>query len=206
MADQVGKWSAGPSYGPVLSTTDLYLLNSELQLNPVLTNQNKAFHLVFNLSTGQTGGFNPDAQNRDLPFACKDEPATLPRVEELILITEYSPWCTIVSNKKGVTLGDICSTIWKDYTDNMVTDAELASLPPRLQEQMRRTAAHNQANQPGGNGWNMYYSPAPTSIRLKRVDWLRERVYFEGLSRKDSYAVSRLGYKAPNIFVIGLSS
>jgi hypothetical protein len=63
---------------------------------------------------GQTGGFNPGARDEDLPFTQKDEPASLPRVAELILISENSPWCTIVKNDKGVTLGDICSTVWKE--------------------------------------------------------------------------------------------
>jgi hypothetical protein len=38
------------------------------------------------------------------------------------------------------------------------------------------------------------------------ADWLRERVYFEGLMKKDQYAIGRLGYKAPNIFVMMLAS
>lgn len=36
------------------------------------------------------------------------------------------------------------------------------------------------------------------------IDWLRERVFFEGLARNDRYAESRLGFKAPNIFVMTL--
>jgi hypothetical protein len=36
------------------------------------------------------------------------------------------------------------------------------------------------------------------------LDWLRERVFFEGLRKRDTYAVSRLGFKAPNIFVMDL--
>jgi hypothetical protein len=38
--------------GPVLTPTELYLLNPELQLNPTLMNANTTFHLVFNLLTG----------------------------------------------------------------------------------------------------------------------------------------------------------
>ena len=128
--------------GPVLTTTELYLLQTELQLNPILTNSNLAFHLIFHLQTGNprrpqlsmeselkchpnfffcgdiigsTSGFNPEARDRDVPFTAKDEPATLPRVQELIVICESSPWCTIVRNEKGVTLQDVCTTIWKEY-------------------------------------------------------------------------------------------
>jgi hypothetical protein len=38
------------------------------------------------------------------------------------------------------------------------------------------------------------------------ADWLREKVYFEGLVRKDSYTIARLGFAAPNIFCMQLTS
>jgi hypothetical protein len=160
------------------------------------------FHLVFNLQSGQTGGFNPGARDEDLPFTQKDEPATLPRVAELVIITEHSPWCTIVKNDRGVTLGDICSTVWKEHNDNLVTEAEFNALPPRLQEHVKRSA--NASG--GGGGWNMYYSPAPAQNQYRRTHWFREKVYFEGLVRKDTYTISRLGFKAPNIFCMQLTS
>jgi len=202
--DQIGnKWAAGFSYGPVLTTTDLYLLGAELQLNPVLTNSHPGFHLIFHLNTGSTSGFNPDQRDHDLPFTAKDEPATLPRVQELIIICNISPWCTIVKNERGVTLQDVCTTIWKDYTDNYVTDAELSSLSPRLQDGLKRSATNNSATQ---SGWNSYYAPAQVPTRFKRVDWLRDKVYFDGLSKLDHYAIERLGFKAPNVFVMQAGS
>lgn len=200
MADQVGKWASGMSYGPVLTQTDLYLLDTPLQVNPIIAHNGATkFHLVFNLATGQTGGFNNEARDRDLPFVQKDEPATLPRVQELILITEFSPWCTIVKNERGVTMSDVCTALWKEYTENNVSEAEFAALPPRLQEQVRRTAQHN-----AQSGWNMYYSPQQPPNRFRRIDWLREKVYFDGLIKKDAYSIQRLGYKAPNIFIVQL--
>jgi len=200
MADQVGKWAAGASYGPVLTQTDLYLLDTTLQVNPIIAhNGTTNFHLVFNLATGQTGGFNNNARDRDLPFTQKDQPATLPRVQELILVTELSPWCTIVKNDRGVTMSDVCTALWKEYTETNVTEAEFAALPARLQEQVKRTAQHN-----AQAGWNMYYSPQQQPNRFRRIDWLREKVYFDGLAKKDTYSVQRLGYKAPNIFIVQL--
>lgn len=44
----------------------------------------------------------------------KDEPATLPRVTQIILISRFSPWCTIIKKDTGVTIGDICSAIYKE--------------------------------------------------------------------------------------------
>jgi len=205
MGDSVGKWAAGGSYGPVLSQTDLYLLQTDLELNPILAGTHKSFHLVFSILTGLTSGFNQDARDRDLSFTAKDEPATLPRVAQLMIITEHSPWCTIVKNERGVTMNDVCQTVWKDYTEHMVTEGEFGSIPARVQEHIKRTAGHNLQNLSAGGQWQ-YYSPAVQPNRYKRVDWLRERIYFEALRRNDPYAVSRLGFKAPNIFIMDLSA
>lgn len=106
------------------------------------------------------------------------------------------------------------------YTENPVSEAEFAALPPRLQEQVKRAAAaHNQSS------WNQYYTPQQMPNRFRRigrfnlhfvscflsliqaglvVDWLREKVFFDGLRKRDDYAIQRLGYKAPNIFVVQL--
>ena len=71
MGDKIAKWAAGPhctcvacsllrtflqllygtTDGPVLSQTDLYLLQTELLINPVLAGQSQ-FNLLFNLLTG----------------------------------------------------------------------------------------------------------------------------------------------------------
>lgn len=192
----------------MLSQTDLYLLNTELQLHPILHGTDAAFHLIFNLVTGamdpvdtlavvfmffsvlpgSTGGFNNEARDRDIPFTAKDEPATLPRVTDLIIITELSPWCTIVHNDRGVTMGDVCGTIWKEsvlsdslefmtdrtddlilwnrYTENYITEAEFSSLPARFQEQVKRVAQNNQSS--GGWPAAMYYN-TPQPNRYKRV-------------------------------------
>jgi hypothetical protein len=82
-------------------------------------------------------------------------------------------------------MSDLCTAIWKEsvihwsnpiilvlllivclgsYTENFVTDGEFAALPPRLQEQVKRAAAHN-----GQRDWNVYYTPAALPTRFKRV-------------------------------------
>lgn len=121
----------------------------------------------------------------------KDEPATLPRVNQLIVISRFSPWCTMVKRETGVTIGDVCSTIFKEcvhydlfyktlgvlseiylhrYTEHEVTEAEFGALNPRLQEQMKRTAATNfQQTQPQ-NSWGAgYYTPAQIPDRIRRI-------------------------------------
>ncbi|KAF9533628.1 hypothetical protein CPB83DRAFT_485505 [Crepidotus variabilis] len=201
MAGPISPWSPGPSYGPVLSQTDLYLLKTELTLNPTLEGKNDAYQLQFHLVTGFTTGASR-AQTGEIPG--KDEPATHPRVSQLIVISRFSPWCTIVKNDHGVTIGNVCSAIYKEYTDNEIAEGEFGTLNPRMQEQVKRIAASNfqQLQQPSGGAWGYYPPSAPD--RLRRVDWLRDRVYFEGLVKDDHYAKTRLGFMAPNIFVMEL--
>jgi len=201
MGDLIPKWSAGPAYGPILSSVDLYLLQTaagvkSLSIHPILTHSLAAFHLVFNLSTGQTGGYSEADRDKDLAFTHKDEPATLPRVQELFIITRISPWVTTVRNERGVTIGDVCSSMWQQYSENPITEAEFAALPPRWQEQVKRAAANTQ------NQWG-YYSPSQNA-RYKRTDWLRDKVFFDGLELDAEYTEKRLGFKAPNVFVMDL--
>jgi hypothetical protein len=81
-------------------------------LNPILTGQS-AFHLVFNIATGRAGGFDKNDKDVDLPFTQKQEPATYPLVDELTIITSQAPWPITIRNKDGVTLGDVCGTLWR---------------------------------------------------------------------------------------------
>jgi len=201
----IGKWAPGASYGPVLSQTDLYLLNTELELNPILEGKGQN-QLQFHLVTGFATSIQRPAADADGSIMGKDEPATLPRVSRLVVISRLSPWCTIITRESGVTIADVCSTIFKDYTEHDITEIEFNQLNQRSQDQLRRSAATNlQASQPQTQAWG-YYTPAAQPERLRRVDWLRERVYFEGLSRDDSYARHRLGYRAPNVFIMDLIS
>jgi len=200
----IGKWAPGASYGPVLSQTDLYLLNTELEINPILEGKGPN-QLQFHLVTGFATSIQRPADG-DGSIMGKDEPATLPRVSRLVVISRLSPWCTIITRESGVTIADVCSTIFKDYTEHDITEIEFNQLNPRSQDQLRRSATTNlQASQPQTQPWG-YYTPAAQPERLRRVDWLRERVYFEGLSRDDNYARQRLGYRASNVFIMDLIS
>lgn len=38
------------------------------------------------------------------------------------------------------------------------------------------------------------------------VDWLRDRHFFEGLKKDDVYAKRKLGFSAPNVFIMELNS
>ena len=103
-----------------------------------------------------------------------------------------------------------------------MTDKEFESLPVRVQEHIKRLAASNAAQQNGM--YTGFYSPANVPSRFRRVgtyrhvlypfatlmlscsmiDWLRDKIYFERLVRKDQYVKNRLGFTAPNIYVMSL--
>ncbi|KZV68105.1 hypothetical protein PENSPDRAFT_653548 [Peniophora sp. CONT] len=197
---RVNRWTAGPTYGPVLGQTDLYLLKPALQIHPILARHESApggFSLQFDLSTGQVGGYNTESADRLLDFIHANEPATLPRVEKLYIITDQSPWCTTVQNPAGVTLSDVTTALTRDYLDNAIADHEIQACPPRVQETIKRFATTQ-------NSYNMIYSPHPAA--LKRVHWLRDRHMFDNMQTNPAYAEQRLGFSAPNVFIMRLAS
>jgi len=207
----VPKWAVGTAYGPVLSSTELYLLQAAegckaLELNPILTHSLKSFHLVFNLANGATGGYDNADSDKDLAFTVADEPATIPRVSELYVIAKSSPWVTTVTAsqpKRGVTLGDIVSATWATYGDNILTDSEWSSLGVREQERVRRASINNQMNSQAPQQWNGGYPYSPPTVKnFRRADWLRDKIFFDGLEQDDDYSLKRLGFKAPNVFVM----
>jgi hypothetical protein len=207
------KWTPGSSYAPTLSTTDIYLLGvnggmKHLELHPVLTHSLSSFHLVFNLANGQTGGYDNAKPNDDLEFTMGEQPATCPRVNELHILTKWSPWVTTVqaSNaKRGITLADVVQALWATYGERPITDAEWATLPVREQERVRRSNVNNQMLSQSTGMWPGagFASPSPKD-RFRRADWLRDKIFFDGLELDDDYAQKRLGFKAPNIFIMSL--
>jgi hypothetical protein len=207
------KWTPGSSYAPTLSTTDIYLLGvnggmKHLELHPVLTHSLSSFHLVFNLANGQTGGYDNAKPNDDLEFSIGEQPATCPRINEMHIFTKWSPWVTTVtaSNaKRGITLADVIAALWQTYGERPITDGEWSTLPVREQERVRRSNVNNQVATQGGGMWGAGggYSPAPKD-RFRRADWLRDKIFFDGLELDDDYCEKRLGFKAPNIFHMSL--
>lgn len=70
----------------------------------------------------------------------KHEPATLPRVSELMVVSRDSPWTTTIRNEQGVTVGDVWIGIFRDYYEHNLADHEFNSLTARASEILRRTS------------------------------------------------------------------
>jgi len=204
------KFTSGPNYGPVLTTTDLYLLGCELALHPILTHSFGSFHLILNLASGHAGGYNPANKDQDLELAHGGEPATIPRVQELHIICRLSPWHTHIRNATGVTVGDVCVALGKQYSEQNITDAELDTLPGRTREQVRRAAQSAQQIYGAPGQWGGYYAPSPGRSsggdRLPRSAWFRDRIFFDGLEKDDDFAVKQIGFKASNVFCMLVTS
>lgn len=116
---------------------------------------------------------------------------------------------------------------------NDVTQREFESLSPRSQDVLRRyTAQRAQSGVWSGQPYPPQYTPnrfkrygkrLPTvtpenllrSLRRDIVlrqsvvcmisDWLLDKQYFDSMGREDRYAVQRLGFAAPNIFIVTFS-
>ncbi|KAI5122374.1 hypothetical protein M0805_004131 [Coniferiporia weirii] len=198
------RWSPGTAYGPVLRPTDLYLLGAKVEIHPILTHSFAGFHLDFNLATGETIGSN--GRGDQVAFTAKDETATLPRLTEIVIISRASPWCTIVRNSKGVSLADVCGQLWKEYLENPLTETEFSTLSPREQDRVKRLGLMRESGGYTSAFAGMWGTASAMPMdRCRRVDWLHGTVYFDGLERDDSFAKSRLGYVAPNVFRLSLS-
>lgn len=89
-----------------------------------------------NLLSGATLGKSVNLQG----IPGKDEPATLPRVSELVILSRDSPWTTTIRNERGVSVGDVWTGIFKDYYEHNLADHEYNSLTARASEILRRTS------------------------------------------------------------------
>lgn len=203
MADR--KWGKGSSYGPVLTQTELYLLeDTELHIHPILAQKFDAFQLEFNLQTGQTLGFSVKDRNTALEFIKKDEAATLPRLTQLAIISRHSPWVTYVQNNDGVTLANICERLWLEYSRTPLTEQEFKMLSVREKERVKRMALLRENNGQYGSTRSAL-NEIPVE-RCRRIDWLGGKTLFDGLEKDDKFVKSRLGFAAPNILVLSLTN
>ncbi|KIJ57247.1 hypothetical protein M422DRAFT_773892 [Sphaerobolus stellatus SS14] len=182
-------------FAPVLTKDELHALWPDLELNPVLS-EGTDLGLVFNFITGEAS--MTDNQGRPGPLSQRYEPATLPQVDELIIMSKNSPWCTVVSNPHGVTVDDVFQSLYECYVEIMTED-EMAGLSPRNQDQMMRTRGLNMQTE-YASGVTFRHGEHP------RYDHLRNFVFFHHLLKDNSYVQQRLHYTAPNIFVMRLLS
>ncbi|KAG8905636.1 hypothetical protein FRB99_008539 [Tulasnella sp. 403] len=166
----------------------------------------------FAVGPNYAGGYDPADKDKDLELTNGHEPATIPRVQEMHILCRLTPWSVYVRNPSGITVADVCASLGKLYADTNISDAEMDTQPPRTRDQIRRAAQATQQMYPNQGGWGSggtyFSSPSPggSGSRLPRAAWLRDRIFFDGLERDDEFAIKQIGFKAPNVFIMQVTS
>ncbi|KAH7102685.1 hypothetical protein BKA62DRAFT_97973 [Auriculariales sp. MPI-PUGE-AT-0066] len=207
----IGMWLAGENYGPALPPLHLYQLKAPLKIHPCLTALGKGPSLMFNLRTGECAAMAEDRQLVEL-HGIRREPATHPRVQQLYLIMDRSPWFTLCENEEGVTIGDIINAVARDYRKFITTD-EWARLTPVQQERIRRSALSGEYARQEQHLQQYHRETQPPQNALvldnrpyRRSLWLMESYFVEHWEQNEKLAQARLGFSSPDVLVMIMGS
>lgn len=127
----------------------------------------------------------------------RDAPATFPRLKELRIISEATPWIIPVRASKeeiGVTCAEVIEAIARDMYKN-TGKAEFEALPPHVRNEVRAAYKHNRSplpNVPGGR----------LGDGLKRLDFLGKNSVFGGVELNERVIRKTFRDKMPGVFVL----
>ncbi|KAL1746494.1 hypothetical protein HDZ31DRAFT_62165 [Schizophyllum fasciatum] len=178
--DRVGKFASGPHYGPVLTPLLLKVTNAALELNPILMpppdDPNERQHLRWNMtfptSHCQRSDDNPNASW----MRGRNEPATFPRLTELRLVPDKTPWPLTVRAADpalGVTAGEVIEALKEDMY-RFTARADYEALARAERHAVGRAYAANRAPAPGVVGGAL-------GEGMRRFDFLGAHRMFGGL-------------------------
>ncbi|EJU05864.1 hypothetical protein DACRYDRAFT_20211 [Dacryopinax primogenitus] len=193
----IDPWSPGTDHGPILEPVELFALgeNVKVRLNPCLTGEDKKKHdFVYDVSDGR-------AMSQEETIAVQkyyDEPATLPRLFQVVIYTRLAPWVTIVrasAHDRGVTVGDCCESLRACYA-KAITQDEWDALPPRVAASVQRSLSGSMQY-----GYGVTHA-SNGSLNVKRFNWLMQRTVCSFMTVDGKYAEKRFGYSAPNVFLM----
>ncbi|KIJ31806.1 hypothetical protein M422DRAFT_36080 [Sphaerobolus stellatus SS14] len=183
------KWASGQNYGPVLTRTDLLLLEPELEIHPLLAGFARE-NFVFNIVSGQSEMVDL-ATGEQLPFPQRRQFATIPRVEELVIVSRSTPWVTIIKNAGGVLVENVIAELYQCYNVPLTAEEDSA-IQDRIKQQMRRQRARAHDMDPR----------IPEDGPFARRDLFRGQFQFDYLEVEGTYTKQRLGFVMPNVFVL----
>jgi len=203
MADErvyIDPWSPGTDHGPVLEPVELFALgeNVKVKINACLTGEDKKKHdFVYDVAEGRI-------VSQEETIAVQkywDEPATLPRLTQVVIYTKAAPWVTLVRasmHDRGVTVGDCCDAMKQCYA-KAITQDEWEALPPRVVASVQRSLTGSMQY-----GYGVTHGPNGV-VNIKRFNWLMQRTVCSFMTVDDKYAEKRFGYRAPNLFLMEFS-
>ncbi|KAG8762890.1 hypothetical protein FRC11_007293 [Ceratobasidium sp. 423] len=174
---------------PVLTPAEIQASHLTLSLNPALT----TIHWDIRHPTNAVWSIIPG--RKSVLWTGHSEPATVPLVPSLRIISPYFPWIITARNPTGVTCGDILSAIHTSALQ-LVWRGEFDKLRP---EDKNRLAAGYHANRPAKGVPKTADSPFDAGSWLVRADWLGRHTVLRGMSvseGKDKY-----GSPAPDVLL-----
>ena len=168
------------------------VLDTIFEVNPILrhlppqSDENRLeYNVLFSLSTASLFKDKQEISWVD----GRDEPAVLPRVETLTLISEQFPWMISVRASDadvGVTCSDVMETLHKDLHKSFSRDEVNRWSKERLEKISAVYHYNRQAkeNVPGG----------ALGKGFRRVDYLNEYTIFDGIEYDEAMARERFGF------------
>lgn len=178
--------------GPVHKARVATLLDTTFEVNPILRHyppqldENRLeYNVLFSLSTASLFKDKQEVSWVD----GRDEPAVLPRLETLTLISEHFPWMIHVNASDadvGVTCADVMEALHKDLHKSFSKDEVNRWSKGRLEKISAVYHYNRQAKEgvPGG----------ALGKGFRRVDYLSEYTIFDGIVYDEAMARERFGF------------
>ncbi|KAJ7272838.1 hypothetical protein C8J57DRAFT_1063277 [Mycena rebaudengoi] len=198
VGDRVGRFEAGPHYGPVLEPFLIRAVRAHVILNP----------LVQPISEGSTDPYlkwnmlfpsNQCQRSDDPPHMSwskgRQEPATFPRVTSIRLVSGSFPWAiSIVAHNRdlGVTCGELIDYISADMYQ-LTGQPEYEAIPAQRKRAVAEAYRHNRSRANGVPGGSL--NPG-----MLRLDWLGLDTRFGGVRENDRLVKQVCGDVLPCTF------
>lgn len=174
---------------PVLTPAEIQASHLTLSLNPGLAT------IHWDIRHPPSAVWSVIPGRKTTLWTGHNEPATVPLVPSLRIISPYFPWVISARNPAGVTCGDILSAIHSSATQ-LVWRGEFEQL--RSSDKSRLAAGYH-ANRPGKGEPKTADSPFDADSWLVRADWLGRYTVLRGMSIGETR--DKHGAPAPDVLL-----
>jgi hypothetical protein len=178
--------------GPVLSARNLRALHVKLEVNPILCPpQARADgpYLQWNMLFKDNYIHLSSDDDPRASWGNRDEPATIPRTDFLIIVSPFFPWTHTINNRgRAITTGKLLSELSK-FLNTFTTSEEYDHAPEHLQREVYGAWELNRSrgqDVPGG----------ALARQMLKLDFLVNNTMFEGITTDEHFVAERLGFSA----------
>ncbi|QRV86485.1 hypothetical protein RhiJN_14503 [Ceratobasidium sp. AG-Ba] len=172
------RWSTATArhFLPVLTPGEIQASHLTLHLNPALTT------IHWDIRHPPTAVWSVVPGRKTRIWSGHDEPATVPLVPTLRIMSPYFPWVITARNPNGVTCGDVLSAIHASARQ-LVWRGEFEQL--RTVDKNRLAAGYH-ANRPANGDLMSADAPFEAGSWLVRADWLGRYTVLRGMSANET--------------------